>query len=359
MIKFFRLTEMAYTPFADGGEPLAELGRQILLREGIVPTDSPWSCDLLVADRYPLGRRAVLGASKLSALVKPILVWTHEPRYCKVFTETVGNAGLTFTIHVMNVYSGDLLLNNFSFYSWAIQHPKLDMAAIEAGSGLRKHKIVTLMKYINDSPGSATLIRDDENIDLCALRQEIALAGNTRNLVDIYGKGWPGETSKGSSNGSYDWHTAKIEILNGYRFNLCMENTNCDHYCTEKIWDAIHAGCLPIYYGKNNRIYDDFPRDSFLDVAEHADISDLLDHVESMTMAEYRTRLAKCVEVYNRFLESGSFEAEYERAMLSTANRVKTIVSRSSAGPGGPKRRELSTQPASGQTQQGLESQPR
>ena len=26
-----------------------------------------------------------------------------------------------------------------------------------------------------------------------------------------------------------------------------------------------------------------------------------------------------CVDVYNRFLENGSFEAEYERAMLSTA----------------------------------------
>jgi Glycosyltransferase family 10 (fucosyltransferase) C-term len=317
---------MLYTPFGKGGDPLADRGRETLRQEGILPTENPWNCNLLVTERYPLARRAVLSASKLSALIKPILVWTHEPRYCQIFTRTVERPELTFRVHVMNVYTGDLFLNNYSFYSWAIQYPKLHIRDVVASAELRKHKIAALMKYVDRAAAGTALIKDNENLDLIPLRQEIALAGHARNLVDIYGRGWPGGMSKGSSNGRDDWHKSKVEILRSYRFNLCMENTNYNHYCTEKIWDAIHAGCLPIYYGKDNRIYDDFPRDSFLDVAEYSSVAELLDHVETMSREEYDDRIAKCIGVYNRFLETASFESEYERALLSTAHRVKSIV---------------------------------
>jgi hypothetical protein len=86
---------------------------------------------------------------------------------------------------------------------------------------------------------------------------------------------------------------------------------------------------LPIYYGKNNRIYDDFPRKSFVDVAEYSSVSELLDYVDTMTWEEYLDRLSKCIDVYNRFLDRNNFAAEYERAVLSTVKRVKAIVGHS------------------------------
>ncbi|WP_418983908.1 glycosyltransferase family 10 domain-containing protein [Alistipes sp.] len=45
----------------------------------------------------------------------------------------------------------------------------------------------------------------------------------------------------------------KLEYLRHYRFNLCPENSNYAGYCTEKIFEAISSGCIPIYNGSDNR----------------------------------------------------------------------------------------------------------
>lgn len=44
----------------------------------------------------------------------------------------------------------------------------------------------------------------------------------------------------------------KAEFLTQYQFNLCPENSNHEGYVTEKIFEAIHSGCIPIYWGSNN-----------------------------------------------------------------------------------------------------------
>lgn len=44
----------------------------------------------------------------------------------------------------------------------------------------------------------------------------------------------------------------KLEYLHQYRFNLTPENTNHENYVTEKLFEAIYSGCVPIYNGSNN-----------------------------------------------------------------------------------------------------------
>ncbi|HEY5226619.1 MAG TPA: glycosyltransferase family 10, partial [Methylovirgula sp.] len=41
---------------------------------------------------------------------------------------------------------------------------------------------------------------------------------------------------------------SKYEILPGYRFNLCFENSIFPGYYTEKIVHAWAAGCIPLYW---------------------------------------------------------------------------------------------------------------
>lgn len=41
----------------------------------------------------------------------------------------------------------------------------------------------------------------------------------------------------------------KKRFLLHYRFNICPENMDAKEYVTEKIWDSIEAGCIPIYSG--------------------------------------------------------------------------------------------------------------
>lgn len=43
----------------------------------------------------------------------------------------------------------------------------------------------------------------------------------------------------------------KLRYLRNYRFNLCPENSSANGYVTEKIFEAIASGCVPIYTGND------------------------------------------------------------------------------------------------------------
>ena len=45
----------------------------------------------------------------------------------------------------------------------------------------------------------------------------------------------------------------KLEYLKRFQFNICPENSNALGYVTEKLFQAISVGCIPIYWGSYNR----------------------------------------------------------------------------------------------------------
>jgi len=45
----------------------------------------------------------------------------------------------------------------------------------------------------------------------------------------------------------------KHEFIKQFKFNICPENSNTIAYVTEKIFQAIEAGCIPIYWGSDNK----------------------------------------------------------------------------------------------------------
>ncbi len=45
----------------------------------------------------------------------------------------------------------------------------------------------------------------------------------------------------------------KIAYLKNFKFNICPENTNTKEYVTEKLFHSIQAGCIPIYWGADNK----------------------------------------------------------------------------------------------------------
>lgn len=48
------------------------------------------------------------------------------------------------------------------------------------------------------------------------------------------------------------FNDCKLSFLRNYKFNICPENTNKEGYVTEKIFEAIKSGCIPVYWGSNN-----------------------------------------------------------------------------------------------------------
>ena len=71
-------------------------------------------------------------------------------------------------------------------------------------------------------------------IDLLSPIGQIDCAGkfrhNTDELLEVYGDD-------------------KFKFLANYRFNLCPENSLGEGYITEKVFDSIRSGCIPIYWG--------------------------------------------------------------------------------------------------------------
>jgi len=44
----------------------------------------------------------------------------------------------------------------------------------------------------------------------------------------------------------------QVAVMRDYRFCVAMENSVAEDYVTEKVYAALDAGCLPIYYGAPN-----------------------------------------------------------------------------------------------------------
>ena len=45
----------------------------------------------------------------------------------------------------------------------------------------------------------------------------------------------------------------KKRFISEYKFNICPENSNRVGYVTEKVFEAIDAGCVPVYWGSSNK----------------------------------------------------------------------------------------------------------
>lgn len=93
------------------------------------------------------------------------------------------------------------------------------------------------------------------------LRGDIGRYGHDNNCLKLVGTGWNYKDIESSRNGIGGRVGIKSSLLKAYYFNICLENTNTKNYITEKIWEAIFHGCVPVYYG-NESIYEIFDKDS-------------------------------------------------------------------------------------------------
>lgn len=82
--------------------------------------------------------------------------------------------------------------------------------------------------------------------------------------IDSFGRLYNNRTMKGEDKG---WES-KIALYRQYKFVLAFENSILDDYVTEKLYDPLIAGVVPIYFGAPN-ITDYLPDASCLVNAAH------------------------------------------------------------------------------------------
>lgn len=108
----------------------------------------------------------------------------------------------------------------------------------------------------------------------------------------------------------------KKDMMEKYKFSICYENVkDIPGYITEKIFDSLVSGCVPIYWGANN-ILEYVPKSCFVDKRDYDTYDDLYHYLINISDNEYRQYLDN-IEKYLKSELAFQFKSE---------GFVKTIV---------------------------------
>jgi hypothetical protein len=282
-----------------------------LLYDSFNLVENPIDADVIVAARLEDLQTHIFNFR----INKKYLIWCDEPLWSNIFY-LLDRSQIEFKlddvsikIHIMNCFTGDVLFSNHHFlttrynldslsYKQLIQKKSINFTSRRNVAAIFTYRTGSLWNYKN-----ALGIHG-----LNSKRINLAIVGAAIGHVDLYGNNWP-ELIRGKNafndNGSF---LSKINFLSNYKFNLCFENTWAPFYVTEKLWQSIISGCLPIYYaGPNHTIYKDFARNSFIDAFDFENPTDLFEYLSSISEEEFFHRLNLCeVALSNAIAESNS-----------------------------------------------------
>lgn len=116
------------------------------------------------------------------------------------------------------------------------------------------------------------------------------------NAVDLFGRAWNQWWHPRSMWLPYWRHyktlmsiyrgscQSKYEVLSRYQFCLCIENVAMDGYVTEKIFDCLYAGTIPVYLGASD-IESYIPQEAYIDGRQYASWTDMWKSVRQISPA--------------------------------------------------------------------------
>lgn len=253
----------------------------------------------------------------------PAIVCIHEPYLSTTLSDVVWTGGISQgpndrSILILNAYT-ELIYQNPGLYS-------------PNGPPLEIEKILVIAKknFEKDEPRIAffgTYRGSDYTNKFPDLkkRQDTALEGRKKGVIQVLGNGWPFPTEHNSrSEERQSRYRKQLYILrNNFAFSLASENTQIKNYITEKIWAAIEGYTLPIYRGGNN-IESFMPSNSFIDVNNFKDDEALFSYIQNMTWEEYSKRMKQCVIGFNQ--NRNKYDAERKATRQRLEERADKYI---------------------------------
>lgn len=221
-------------------------------------------------EKYPLEKRI------LFLYESPLLEgWAHIPDITKHF-------GKTFTML-------DNFVDNKTYFKFYMPQPYLSM--LKNIPDFAKKKFCTLIA------GNKNWNNEKNRNELYSERKKTIKFFESlhQNEFDLYGIGWNTKEYP-SYKGNI---TNKAQILQQYKFCICYENIqNVFGYVSEKIFDCMAAGCVPVYWGASN-IPDYVPANCFIDRRKFKSHDDLYLFLKSMDKKTYNKYLENIKRFFN------------------------------------------------------------
>jgi hypothetical protein len=126
---------------------------------------------------------------------------------------------------------------------------------------------------------------------------------------DLFGEGWerrhPAVTPRQHGRAMRAFRgraTDKLALLGQYRFVLAIENSRFAGYVSEKLFDALYAGAIPVYDGAPD-VARYVPKDAFVDRRAFASWAEVEEFLRAMT----ETDAQRYLEAGQAFLRSHDF----------------------------------------------------
>ncbi len=208
---------------------------------------------------------------KIRSHCKQIICLIWEPITIEPHSYDINNTELIDKIFTMN----DDQVDNKKYFKLYYPNPNIFMI---------KDKIKFYQKSLLTMVASNSIAHHNLDGELYTERRNIAkyFSENLEQFV-FYGRaGW------NINHKSFGGHIeSKVEVLKNYKFCICYENTkNMRGYISEKILDAFHAGCVPIYLGAPN-ISDYIPNNCFIDARQFTNYHEIRQFILDINESVY------------------------------------------------------------------------
>ena len=127
----------------------------------------------------------------------------------------------------------------------------------------------------------------------------------------------------------------KIDFLRDYKFTFAFENSECEGYTTEKIYEPFVANSIPIYWG-NPLVYKDFNTKSFLNYYDFANEDELIAKIIELDnnddlYAQYISEPAFTNNELNEFVNPENVLAQFDKIFNSQIISISDELSSKSA----------------------------
>lgn len=148
---------------------------------------------------------------------------------------------------------------------------------------------------------------------------------NYPDCFDFYGTGW----SKSNHPCYGGMVESKSIVYHNYKFAICFENMkDVNDYVTEKIWDCLTCGIVPIYAGAKN-IQDYIPKECYIDYFEFKSYDELAHFLFNVDEQKYQSYLIAAQNLLDTRVKeefSGQRYADYIYCVMQQGKEFKMTM---------------------------------
>ena len=221
-----------------------------------------------------------------------------------------GNSGYDFLNHkcIRIHYSAECVKPNYFQCDFAFSHE------LSEGKNHRlPHYAVRCdTKKLVENTNLAKILADKQYF--CAMLSSNAKAQERHGFFEVLQRYKPVHSGGRVLNNIGYNPQDKMAFIQKYKFNLCFENQKGIGYTTEKLCDAMLAGCIPIYWG-NPLAFLDFNPKAFIQAADYKTFDKLLECIVEIDQNDemYKNMLLEPKLNKNRLYHTASPEAVLEK----------------------------------------------